>query len=172
MPFIDYSIQEIAMKNLIAIIAMLSITSSAQAIHVYADYNCKKGPIDLKYNGPGSNYAVGGYSNFYMNGEEKGILAYEKLGSDDKEEVGSVVGDHGSLEVTFESTNIKNITEPVGVKPVPCEDMDYEHSEWKTIRTIKISAISKMASQKLGLNAGDQIDMDCDETMDVPVSCE
>lgn len=142
------------------------LTVDAHAMHAYASYDCAAGKLALRYDGPGSNYAVGGYSHFYLKGQKNGLLAYEASGSD-ADEIGSEVGDSGKLEVTFDTVHTRTIGKPV-VQPGGDECGSYDHTDSKTVRTIKITAISEAAAKKLGLKAGSMLRMACKETEDMP----
>lgn len=70
------------MKNALLLSAALALLAQpALAYHIYASYDCSNSNLELKYDGPGSNYAFGGYSHFYsknkINGEILSVLAIE-----------------------------------------------------------------------------------------------
>ena len=160
------------MKTFLALLILVS-SSQAQAIHAYATSSCKNSSkkIGLAYDGPGSNYAFGGYYNFYVGNQKEGILANDE--SVYQENVGDVVGDN-QLQVTFINTDYKKVGKERTDKVV-CSDGEayaFEHSEWKSIQTVKIKEISRKASKKLKMKAGDSIELLCEETSDVPVDCK
>lgn len=161
------------MRTLLGIFVTALFCVPAHAIHVYAYYSCvSEQGLKLKYDGPGSNYAFGGYSNFYGKDYDLSYLSYENL-EDENSSVGEIKDDFDPLHITFEV--VENRTQgDVKVEPVDptkCEGFEYEHSEWASIRTIKILDISQTASASLELTPGQVLSMKCDETRDVPVRC-
>lgn len=163
------------MKAILSSFVMLMMTTQAHAVHFYASYSCTaKNGIKLIYNGPGSNYAVGGYSNFYAPKSEDRILAYENFDEKGRSTVGEDVGDSGALQITFEFTKVRQVGKPV-VTPVDvtdCEGFDYEHTDSRSVRKVKITGISDAAAKTLKLKANDVLVMSCEDTSDVPVKCD
>ena len=164
------------MKTLILLFSMTLFVQSSYALHLYAGYNCKAGSIELKYDGPGSNYAVGGYSNFYAENGEAKFLSYELY--DPEEDPSGIIGEEIAGQVTgvlFTTEEYTSITPAkydiaVGDKCEPNE-FDYVSSDWKTKQTVLIQAISEEASNKLGIKKGDKVDFTCDSWQAEPIRC-
>jgi hypothetical protein len=162
------------MKNAALLIVTVLFASPAFAIHVYGDYQCANEKLELKYDGPGSNYAFGGFSNFYTR-ESKGKVKHLAIEAMDNEtKIGEVVAD-SPLDVIFsEVETVVTKRGKTGLKVGDkCEagELDYNHSEWQSRRIIEINEISQGASEALGLKKGDKIKVKCNDSMDVPVTC-
>ncbi len=157
----------------VAFVLPLLIIQPAFAIHIYANYSCKsKAGLRLEYDGPGSNYAVGGFSNIYLKNSKVGTLAYEP-NEDKSTKIGDEIAD-AKLEVIFES-HVTATSKPKydinpGDKCTP-EEIDYRHSDFRSVREIKITELSKRAASKLGLKKGQSIKMACKESVDTPITC-
>lgn len=149
--------------------------SSAQrqpAMHNYAGYDCKSGALSLKYDGPGSNYAFGGYSNLYVANEK--LAAYESAEENSQEKLGDDVADQ-KLEILFrvESTSTigKIKSSPrVGERCAPGE-RSYLSSQFKTNRVIVFEQLSARASAATGLKNGQKVKFSCQESSSTPISC-
>ncbi|WP_413287632.1 hypothetical protein [Bdellovibrio sp. HCB337] len=158
----------------IFLLASILCASPAFAIHLYADYHCKNGNLELNYDGPGSNYAFGGFGHFYITkaGKTISVLSLEDISEGDS--VGDVVAEE-ILGVLFDLHNEK-ATSPItsdkkaGDKCEPGE-IDYVHTEWNSTRTIVIKEILPQASQDLGIKAGEKLTFTCQETQDTPITC-
>lgn len=135
------------MKNAILLSATLGlITQPALAYHVYASYECSNSDLELKYDGPGSNYAYGGYSHFYSknaeNNEKVSFLAVESrydgtLGETIVDEVLGVIFNFTDSTITSEVT--KSI-QP-GDQCVPFE-LDYQHTEWTSKKPFRLLVLA------------------------------
>lgn len=162
------------MKNAAFLIAMTLFTSPAFAIHIYGNYECSNKNIELKYDGPGSNYAVGGYSHFYAKGgnEKDRLLSYE-IREDEDSSLGESIGEE-TLNILFSVADVKKTSDEKSDLKVgdSCEagEVDYQHIEWTSNKTIEIKDAAAVAA-KLGLKKGDQVQVSCNESMDIPVRC-
>ena len=155
---------------LILAVALLSIP--AHAMHVYAGYDCSSPKLNLRYDGPGSNYAVGGYSHLSLKGSTERILSADS--DSDSTDIGSVIAGE-RLQVEFSVEAVKAVGQSkvdtkVGDK---CEanEVDYVHTDSWSIRTVRIMHISGAAAKHLGLHKGNALKFACAETEDVPVRC-
>ncbi|MBX2994037.1 MAG: hypothetical protein KF681_04430 [Bdellovibrionaceae bacterium] len=156
-------------------LASASEASSAQrqpAMHNYAGYDCTSGTLNLRYDGPGSNYAFGGYSNLYVANEK--LAAYESAEENSQEKLGDEVADQ-KLEVLFrvESTSTigKIKSSPrVGERCAPGE-RSYLSSEFKTHRVIVFEQLSARALAATGLKNGQKVKFSCKESSSTPISC-
>lgn len=162
------------MKTIFGILVSTFFCFQANALHVYANYVCQsKNGITLKYDGPGSNYSVGGFSNFYNKNRADKFLSFENFEGIENS-IGDAIGDSGPLHVTFDFVDyrIQGEVKVTPVDPTSCEGYEYEHSEWNSVRTVKITDISNAASTGLGLKKDSVLIMTCEETMDVPIRCD
>jgi hypothetical protein len=151
------------------------------AAHYYAGFDCTSENIDLKYDGPGSNYAVGGYSNFYANnkkdkdGNRLAVLAYsEPEGRDFK--LGEKITD-ATVEIDFGLDTAqeipgtsKNSGPKVGDKCEP-NDVEYSESEYQVYQKVIINRITTKASKILNLAPKQVITLKCTHTSASPNRC-
>ena len=171
------------MKSGLFLMTLILSASPAFAMHIYAGSSCKNATLKVNYDGPGSNYAYGGYSNFYAkdsSGKEIKILAQEAIDPIDPEDqasIGDIVNkDNGTaLDIIFDISDSKKISESqpslkAGDSCKPYE-IEYQHQAWTTNDTIEIKEISTSASAKLGLKQGDKVQLSCEKTYDIPVRC-
>lgn len=163
------------MKKLIASLIVLASAQSANALHVYASYDCSNEKLQFAYDGPGSNYAVGGASNIYLKSDvhrKDGMMSYENMDGENSQ-VGEGFGD-GKLEIIFSSVNFEQVGEEktIPVDKKNCVGYEYEETTYKSVQTIKIDQISALAAAKLGLKAGQVLKFSCDHTSSVPEKCD
>ncbi len=164
------------MKTVVLFLTTILFASPAYATHVYANYSCTNKKFELNYDGPGSNYAFGGYSHLIRkknDNSKHSVLSYEMLDGED-DVLGEVVGEE-TVHVLFGTDGLKRTSAvksdlKVGDTCVPGET-DYQHSEWTSIKTIAIIGITPEVAAKFGIKKGDRIKMTCAETQDTPVSC-
>jgi hypothetical protein len=165
------------MKYALTLVMVALFARPAFAIHIYANYKCQNKNFELNYDGPGSNYAFGGFSHLYSrgvaSGERMSALAYE-LQSQDQSTVGESIGGE-SLDVIFVMRSYKKMghgksNRKAGDSCTP-DEIDYKHTEWASRRTIKIKQISPEAAAKFGLKRGDKINLKCEESEDQPLKC-
>lgn len=136
-----------------------------------ASYNCHAGKLSLKYDGPGSNYEVGGFSRFYVGSKVKVLAANSDEGS---KNVGYEVGQE-KIGITFEIVKARPIGRPrtQSLKGHRCEpgDIDYDHTDSRASYTVQIKDISSEAQPLTGLKPGQVLTLSCSETQDMPVVC-
>lgn len=134
------------------------ITQSAFAMHAYRDESCKSKKHELYYKG---NYPVGGMYGVTLLGQDEEVSAYPSF---------EPSGTPNSLEdadVIFEEVSSRKIS-----RTKTTSDGCFEHEEWRSKKTIKVTLISEEASQKLGLKQGEKIKFTCDESFDFPVGTD
>lgn len=150
------------------------------AMHNYAGSSCSNAQFDLNYDGPGSNYAFGGFSNLYIkkqtdsSGKPLALLAYENI-EGDYMKIGEDFGQDRTLQIIFseiqsKKTSKTKITPKKGQKCTPGE-YDYQHAQWNADTVVKIDEISSEASQKTGLKAGSKLNFHCEKSTDTPITC-
>lgn len=155
------------------------------AMHLRSHYSCTlktnvaSKSLRLVYDGPGSNYAVGGYSHLYIKQQgsetEESLLAYQNF---EEENLTDLLNERVGLEklslifsVLSEApptTEIIRVPQPGEV----CEagTRDYMSSSYRAQRGIKIDAVNSEASQ-FGLQGGQEFVFDCDVQNDEPYTC-
>jgi hypothetical protein len=151
------------------------------ATHAYRTSKCSNEKYELNYDGPGSNYLVGGLSNLYLKrikdaqGKMIKLLSYEDT-VDTPIKVGHSFDEAGILHVNFSTIEYKtvgetDVTPKVGSSCTPGET-DFLHTAWQEDQLVEINGITKEASNLSGLKVGSQMKFSkCERTTDHPIKC-
>lgn len=167
------------MKAMATLAMMFFLGSPAAfAMHTYAYYECSNKNLELKYDGPGSNYAIGGFSNFYSENanspEPVKVLSQQNSPDSPAEALGSETSE-GPLELIFSVLNVVKTSHVISDLKVgdSCnpDEFDYQHKEWTSVRMIQIKDLAAPVVAKLGLRKGDVLHLSCQESLDIPVKC-
>lgn len=145
------------------------------AMHAYRGFDCKVGNLKLVYDGPGSNYAVGGYSHVYSvkNGNQVSALAYENLEGENSTLGEQVNGEE--LEVLFiqqSSSRLSRMqtTPKIGDRCEPGE-FGYLESKWKEKVNVKFEKVSARAASDMGIKNGEVVTFTCSMSSATPIQC-
>lgn len=157
-------------------VAALNKNSAREpAMHASRVFDCKVGNLKLVYDGPGSNYAVGGFSHVYSvkNGTQIRALAYENL-EGEYSKLGDQVNQE-ELEVLFiqqSSTRLSRLqTSPkVGDRCEPGE-FGYLESTWKEKVNVKFETVSARVANDMGIKSGEVKTFTCSMSSSTPIEC-
>lgn len=167
---------------LLAALTLIVAPSSAHAIHAYASHECTAEKVDLRYDGPGSNYAACGLYRFYSNasrdsaGDPLKILANRQKGKCD-DPLGEVIGDWGTVGVVFtfaEDTRVPGTDTREGpVAGAACEpdEWDFVTEGYDADSRVRVDGITKEAASALNLIGGEMLAMKCRHTLSIPFRC-
>jgi hypothetical protein len=151
------------------------IPARTPAMHAYGGFDCTAGNMKLVYDGPGSNYAFGGYSHLYSikNGNQLKALAYQSEEGENSA-LGEEIADE-KLEVLFaqqSSTKLSKM-QTTPKKGDRCQPLEYGYleSKWKEKINIKFEQVSGQVAADFGVKAGEVRTFTCAMSSATPIQC-